>query len=343
MKDTIIRTYDGERKRAEMRAQYRRRRQRINCSFLIGGLLVLGLTLTVFKVQGIYAQSGKMGVMTGQIGGWEYGDCEAVIEAYNSVRHMSSIAVIKIEKPRRRTLAEALARLEELGEIDPVIAQIYANSASYPENMLTALANNPEMAYFVAGYMDKHKDGAGGLTYAEKEQEFPLFLQWDSRWGYEPYGRENNVGLAGCGPTCMSMVLYYLTGDETLTPDKIAAYSLENGYFVEGTGTAWALMEDIPPLYGIRVTEASASESAMKAELDRGHIMICAMAPGDFTAEGHFIVIYGYDQDGFMVNDPNCVARSGRRWTFDELRGQMKKIWSYGRTNVSSKGIYSIW
>lgn len=343
MLDTIIVKYDGEQKRAKMRAQYRRRRRRINCSFLIGGLLVLALTLTAFKVQGVRAQTGKMGSLTGQIGIWQYGRCETVMEAYHTVRHVSSAAMAQVEQPKRRTLAEALGRLEELGEMDPVIAWICANSELYPENMLTALANNPEMAYFVAGYADERKDSAGGLTAVEKEQEFPLFLQWDFRWGYEPYGRENNIGLAGCGPTCMSMVLYYLTGDETVTPDKIAAYSLQNGYFVEGTGTAWSLMEDIPPMYGIRVSEAGASESAMKAELDRGHIMICAMAPGDFTAEGHFIVIYGYDEDGFMVNDPNCVARSRRRWTHDELRGQMTKIWSYGLADERSKEIYSVW
>ena len=40
-------------------------------------------------------------------------------------------------------------------------------------------------------------------------------------------------------------------------------------------------------------------------------------------------MIYGYDRDGFMVNDPNCVARSRRRWSFDEIRGQIKMVWSY--------------
>ena len=46
----------------------------------------------------------------------------------------------------------------------------------------------------------------------------------------------------------------------------------------------------------------------MKAELDAGRFLICAMKKGDFTAAGHFIVVYGYDESGFLVNDPNCVA-----------------------------------
>ena len=53
------------------------------------------------------------------------------------------------------------------------------------------------------------------------------------------------------------------------------------------------------------------------------------MGEGDFTVSGHFIVIYGYDEAGFKVNDPNCVARSRKRWCFNEIEQQIKKIWTY--------------
>ena len=127
------------------------------------------------------------------------------------------------------------------------------------------------------------------------------------------------------------MVLYYLTKDEVLTPDRIAAYSMENGYYVSGSGTAWALMEDMPKLYDIQVTKPRVTERALKTLLDQGRIIICAMGAGDFTLSGHFIVIYGYGEQGFMINDPNCIARSRRIWTFKELEPQIKNIWSYGK------------
>lgn len=326
-----------------MRRQYRRRRRRINRSFLVSGLLVLALTLTGSGMQKIHAQQEGAGIVSGAAGGGAAGRCAAVMEARDALRKVRDILSFPIEKPVRRTLAEAMDKLRELGEVDPVIAGICENSAAYPENMLTALANNPEMAEFVAQYPGGAAEDDPGLTLISREEKFPLFLQWDFRWGYEPYGKTSNIGLAGCGPTCLSMVLYYLTGDETLTPDKIAAYSMENGYFVEGTGTAWSLMEDMPPMYGVRAAGISASESGMKAALDRGQVLICAMGPGDFTAAGHFVVIYGYDEDGFMVNDPNCVARSLRSWSFDELKGQMRKLWSYGLADKMREGIYSIW
>ena len=243
--------------------------------------------------------------------------------------YVDSLASWEVGKPIERTKEEVLQRLSELALISPVIEEIYQNHSMYPDELLSALANNPEMADFVAGY--PYGDGVtGGITEAETEQEFPLFLQWDPRWGYASYG-ESCVGLAGCGPTCLSMVLFYLTGDETLTPDVIAGYSEENGYYVRGTGTAWALMKDVPGLYGIRVSEVSLSETNMKAALDSGSIIICAMRRGYFTTSGHYIVIYGYDMDGFMVNDPNCVARSNERWSFSDIQYQINNIWSYRR------------
>lgn len=235
----------------------------------------------------------------------------------------------KVDKPVKREPGEVLAKLEELGEKNALIEKITQNTQLYPDNMLEALANNPEMADFVSGYPDADKSVTGGLTELEKKQEYPLFLQWDPRWGYASYGDDSNIGLAGCGPVSLSMALYYLTKDETLTPDKIASYSMEHGYYMSGTGTAWALMKEVPPLYGVKVNQPGINEQIMKAELDKGNVIICAMRPGDFTAAGHFIVIYGYDKKGFKVNDPNCVARSRRSWSYEQIGNQIKNLWSF--------------
>ncbi len=244
--------------------------------------------------------------------------------------YMDGIPSVKVEKPREYSREEAVEKLRELGENNSVVEKILNNSDLYPENMLAALANNLEMTDFVAGYTDEGQGVAGGLTESEKEQDFPLFLQWDKRWGYHSYG-SSIVGLTGCGPTCLSMVLYYLLRDETLTPDKIADYAMDNGYWVEGSGTAWQLMDDVPAIYGLMVGNIQRTEEAMLAALERGSVLICSVGRGDFTVYGHFIVIYGYNEEGFLVNDPNCVDRSGRYWTFDQIGAQIKNIWAYER------------
>lgn len=235
----------------------------------------------------------------------------------------------QVDPPAKRTAEEVLERLEELSADSDIIADICRNASDYPAKMLEALANNPEMADFVAGYLQAERKSCGTFTEKEKEEEYPLFLQWDPRWGYAEYGDYGNIGTAGCGPTCLSMVLFYLLGEDELTPDYIADYSMENGYYVRGTGTAWALMEDFPSMLGVDVCQLGKSEETMKKALDEGSLLICSMGPGDFTAGGHFIVMYGYDRNGFKVNDSNCVARSRKRWTYDEIKSQIKQVWAY--------------
>lgn len=261
----------------------------------------------------------------------EYMSASNNVTVVGTLDYVSLCGLPEVDKPIERSYREVLAKLNELGQDNAVIAQIFEDSEIYPEKLLEALANNPEMADFVENYHEKKGQSTGGLTDAEKKQEYPLFLQWDPRWGYAKYGDDSNIGLSGCGPTCLSMVLYYLTKDETLTPDKVAAYSLDNGYYMAGTGTLWSLLEELPLLYGVEVSSPETYQWAMEAELDKGNILICSMGAGDFTVGGHFIVIYGYDENGFKVNDSNCVARSRQSWTFKQIEKQIKHIWSFGK------------
>lgn len=254
-------------------------------------------------------------------------------EAYESEAEVEDYPafceIAEVDRPVERSFEQILLRLDELSESDARIEQIRTNYGSYPEEMLENLANNPEMADFVVNYPELYGTTNGTLTESEKNQQYPLFLQWDPRWGYAPYGDGSVIGIAGCGPTSLSMILYYLTGNETITPDKVAAYSMENGYYTSGQGTAWAFLDEYPVRYGVYSDEIGLDEAVMKRELDQGHYLILAMGEGDFTLKGHFIVIYGYDEEGFLVNDPNCVARSRKSWGFDRLQGQVKNIWTF--------------
>lgn len=234
----------------------------------------------------------------------------------------------KIEAPVIRTENEVQERLKELAKQNQGFNDILKNKEDYPEVYLAALANNPEMLEYVKDYPEKKGTSSGELSQKEKSEKYPLFLQWDSRWGYASYG-ESSIGISGCGPTCLAMVSYALTRDESITPLKIAQFSEEQGYYVEGTGTSWELMTRGAAAFGITGTELSLSEDRMKQELDAGHPIICAMRAGDFTTAGHFIMLYGYDKNGFFVNDPNCRARSERKWSYEELKEQIKNLWAF--------------
>lgn len=250
--------------------------------------------------------------------------------------HLQAASSAIAEPPVERHPSQITADLKINAGTSALAAEIYENRNKYPETLLFAYLNNPEMEEFVAGYLDAHPATMQGipdsseniLTMDELSQDYPLFLQWDKRWGYAPYG-SSVIGLSGCGPTCLSMVLFSLKEDPAMTPIQVAAFSEENGYYVEGSGTAWSLMTDGAAQLGLSAKELSLDESVMKAALDAGNPIICSMGPGDFTTQGHFIMIYGYDEDGFWVNDPNCIARSSQPWTFERLRGQIKNLWAY--------------
>lgn len=239
----------------------------------------------------------------------------------------------EVDQPEKRTEEQVLQKLAELSEEYELVREVYENADLYSKNMLEHLANNPEMAAYVLGSLEADGSVTGGFTEKELEKEYPLLLQYDPRWGYFEYGGKE-MGLSGCGPTCLAMTVLALTDSEDVTPDKVAAYSMEKGYYVKDVGTAWALMDEYPALYGLTVEHPTLKEESMKAAIDEGKVLICSVKKGVFTAGGHFILIYGYDESGFMVNDPKCVARSNRTWTFDEFGSQLKRIWAIGEKSL---------
>lgn len=108
------------------------------------------------------------------------------------------------------------------------------------------------------------KKNKGFREIVEHAENYPLFLQWDERWGYAAYG-SSSIGISGCGPTCLSMVVYGLTDNAMATPDKVARYSEEQGYYIEGTGTSWDLMTTGAASFGVTGEELSLDGSWMNS------------------------------------------------------------------------------
>lgn len=237
------------------------------------------------------------------------------------------IEKLVIEKPVDYSFYQAVAKLEELAAVDERYAAIVAQKEIYPEKLLINLVNNPELLSFVSGYP---ADAPADKTITEEElsQKCPLFLQWDKRWGYLAYGDNSNISISGCGPTALSMVVVGLTGNAEATPGAIADFAMHNGYFMSGTGTMWKLMTDGAAHYGLISEQIDVEQELIDQCLQKDGMVICSMSAGDFTAVGHFIVIYGSDEEGYIINDPFCVYRSNQKWSFEQLKKQMKAAWT---------------
>ena len=167
-----------------------------------------------------------------------------------------------------------------------------------------------------------------GLTEDEMGESDPLFLQKDPRWANVKYG-DSTIGGAGCGPVCLSMVAFSLTRDDTITPIKVAKYAEKNGHYVKNAGTAWSLFTSGGEHFGLKVNGLSISESEMKNALDKGAKLILSVKPGVFSRGHHIIEIYGYDNEGFKVNEPLSTKRSAKKYKFEQFKDIIKAIWAY--------------
>lgn len=199
-----------------------------------------------------------------------------------------------------------------------------------PEQLLEFAEKYPEAQEFVQNYPQEYaRKHRINLRSEVRAGTIPLFLQWDARWGYTPYG-DGWIGDSGCGPTCMAMIVCGLTGDTEQNPMTIAEYCQEQGYYIPDVGTSWDLMTIGAEHFGIHGTETEITETEILTQLSAGHPLICSMSPGDFTKGGHFIVLTGIAGDGtIQVNDPNSRINSSRTWQTDSLIPQIKHMWYY--------------
>lgn len=232
-----------------------------------------------------------------------------------------------VGSPAHYSMEEIQTRLKNLADRYLEFQTIYDHMDQYPEALLNNLCCNPNMLDFALGYQENYDTTSGTLEASELDG-IPLFIQWDKRWGYDAYGNDV-IGLSGCGPTCLSMIVIGLTKNQEATPDKLADYATEHGYYEQNSGTKWSFMDEVAAVYGVQGYYIYLSKDNMQEELSQGHPLVCAMRSGDFTSQGHFIVIAGMEGDKFLVHDPNSIERSQQLWDYDTLQYQISAIWAF--------------
>ena len=226
------------------------------------------------------------------------------------------------------TDSDTRGKLAAMAQTDGEVRQVLEQADQYPEDLLELLANNEETADFVLDYTEKKNDAPAENIGDITSGEIPLLLQWDERWGYAQYG-DNMIAINGCGPTVVAMVAAGLTGDNTITPYKVAQYAEEQGYYTGESGTSWELMTAGAEHFGVQGQELGLSENGILSELESGHPIVCSMRPGDFTTTGHFIVLTGVEDGRIRVNDPNSRQRSEELWDYDRLEYQINNLWAF--------------
>lgn len=198
----------------------------------------------------------------------------------------------------------------------------------YTETMIQNYALYPECREFILNYpLEKDKEHTADISWADRTQGVPLFLQFDERWGYTPYGKTVG-GVSGCAPTCLSMVAYYLTGNTEYTPAYMMKFSTEDGHLDPNGGTNWTLFSKGAKNLGFKVQELPLHEGSIVNQLKKGIPVVLSLGPGDFTQNGHYIVLVGYEDGKFKVNDPFSTANSNKTYTYAQLEPQIRNLWA---------------
>lgn len=198
----------------------------------------------------------------------------------------------------------------------------------YPQSLIDLMERNPETEKFVLEYPTASKETFSvDLSEYLSSPSVPLFMQWDQRWGYMKYGSDV-AGLTACGPVCLSMAAVYLTGDAAYSPDAMIRFANDNNFYVPGSGSSWTLISEGGKKLGFQVTELPLDENRIRKCVEADIPVILVVGPGDFTTSGHFLVITGYENGKFRLNDPNSKANSQKLWAYEDIKGQIRNLWS---------------
>lgn len=266
----------------------------------------------------------------------EYLDKEnlQMIEEINSVANetfkkgkelVKNISLVNKTKPeyksdRKEDLKKNLA---SLSKTDPKAKWVYDNFEKLDTIEAYLTGNDPDTIEFVYNLnhdIDKfdYKEGES----IKLNRKTPFYLQWDNRWAYDNLS-SSNVGIAGCGPTSMAMIISRLTNDPSITP-KIIAKDAEE--FMVEDGIAWSFFPHEASKYGLNCEDIELNKDKMIKALEDGPLL-CSVQKGYFTLSGHILVIDSYKDGKFIINDPNSVKNTMREWDYDQLSDQIVHIW----------------
>ena len=191
-----------QRQRARQLAIKRRRRKRILQSFVFVVVSVFVLIVAGKSLFPVKEDSKEEGLSVADTFSSSIG---AEVEGKEKILYEVKYEdFFEKNKPEQLSDAEVNRCLKKLAKEYPELQEIYEHRESYPLKLLVSLCNNPELHEYVKGYLlyqngDTTIAKKPELTKTEKEQKYPLFLQWDKRWGYAMYGEfrilSNGTGL----------------------------------------------------------------------------------------------------------------------------------------------------
>lgn len=244
------------------------------------------------------------------------------------------ILLIPIEKKQK--LHEQYGKLADMAETDEKSAYILEHVDEIPQTLLDYYYEDENNVDFVYNYID-HKDDYKTMSFTDEELHsgtIPNFYMKDTRWAYETIGGRY-IYSGGCAVVSISMVYVGLTEDGYYDPVRVSrvAEDLDASGFLGGVRNSE--IGNICEAIGLKYNSynfdpgeggsGEPDEKQMKDILDSGRPLILNLKGETFGS--HALVVRGYDETGFIINDPASPEKSARTWTFDELAPELLRYW----------------
>ena len=133
--------------------------------------------------------------------------------------------------------------------------------------------------------------------------DVPNFRQDWEPWKAQLLGESSNeIQMAGCALTSLSMVLKYYGVDTD--PGRLNQWLKDNSGFMYGSAIVWSKAAEMGSgiqYIGKQDFEGDADLERIKSEIDSGYPVIARMG---YQGTSHYAVICGYQGDTFYLNDP---------------------------------------
>lgn len=170
-----------------------------------------------------------------------------------------------------------------------------------------------------------------GTTLQSNTVELVYYSQTDPQWNATLYGTDNTIGVFGCGPTTLAMVLSTFTENE-ITPDMAAKWAFDNGHFSHNSGSYHSIIPDGAKSFGLQSKSLEKpSKEIIFDELNKGNLVVVLMNKGIFTSQGHFIILRGVTPEGkVLIADSQSLENSGQQWDIQTILDEAKYAANYG-------------
>lgn len=220
-----------------------------------------------------------------------------------------------------------LAKLYPLQKIDTKSSPEVVEKDEKNNTTIASNKNKPELSY-IESVNQK-------IENQELSNRLPikLLLQTDNRWKDIAYGSGNPEGntieLNGCAIVSLTMLASYLD-QQDYVPQDILNWSKEN-YYSEGEGTQWLIFSDFASEKQYQFENLGDDIQQVKDHLQQKRPIVVSVGPGLFTETGHIMVLTGFDNGTFWINDPNDSKEKGhaeRQFQEEELQANAVNFWS---------------